>query len=259
MKSLSKIRTYLFAVLFLAIVLSCSKPDGNFQGSEYMPDMGHSIAYEANVNTYYYNNTWGSESDYHKMAQPRKPVAGTVARGYLPSPYKKLADFKQEGDSTFVQMQERVRDLMMNDPELVNAVVPASDDELKQILSRGAHLYGIVCEVCHGENMDGNGILYNDGNGPYKAKPASFISSEFLTATDGRFLNAIMHGKGQMQSHADKLSMTERWEVIHYIRSKQAAEKGETYNPVKVAVNIKPEMEVEAEHAHDDHDGADHH
>ena len=53
---------YSFFILSVASLLlwSCGRADGEFTGSEYMPDMGHSIAYEANVNTYYYNNTWGT-------------------------------------------------------------------------------------------------------------------------------------------------------------------------------------------------------
>jgi predicted peroxiredoxin len=35
-----------------------------------------------------------------------------------------------------------------------------------------------------------------------------------------------MHGKNVMLSHADKLSHDERWKVIHYIRSLQAAKAG---------------------------------
>ena len=43
-------------------------PGGNNPGSEYMPDMSHSIAYEANYYDYYSRNTWGSEAEYYKMA-----------------------------------------------------------------------------------------------------------------------------------------------------------------------------------------------
>ena len=94
----------------------------------------------------------------------------------------------------------------------------------------------------HGDNGEGNDDFYKDGN------------------TDGRFLNAILHGKGMMQSHADKLSPAERWEVIHYIRSLQATEKGVDYNPV-AAVNVAPSMEetmeaVTEEHTEEQHEEA---
>ena len=84
--------------------------------------------------------------------------------------------------------------------------------------------------------------MFNDGNGKYTAKPANFLSEDFIDAPDGQFINAIMHGKGMMQSHADKLTPDERWTVIHYIRSLQAIKKGVDYNPV-VSVNAPPVLE----------------
>ncbi|MCB0677962.1 MAG: hypothetical protein KDC30_14785, partial [Saprospiraceae bacterium] len=70
--------------LVLLVLVSCQQPGVNKPGSEYMPDMGHSIAYEANVFNYYYLNTWDSASvvKLKDMSEPRNPVAGTVPRGY---------------------------------------------------------------------------------------------------------------------------------------------------------------------------------
>ena len=56
---MKNLKTYiskgLLTVAFFTII-SCSRPSGDTPGSEYMPDMAHSIAFEANHNTYYYNN-----------------------------------------------------------------------------------------------------------------------------------------------------------------------------------------------------------
>jgi outer membrane protein OmpA-like peptidoglycan-associated protein len=204
-----------------------------------MPDMAHSIAYEANYNSYYYNNTWDGEEAYRSYAGPRKPVKGTVARGYLPSKYQKLEDYRTSTEETHVALQEKVRGMMMADASIKNELFPADKIELERTLVEGAHLYSINCEVCHGEKLDGNGVLYNEGEGKYSAKPANLVNEEFSGATDGRFLNAILHGKGMMQSHADKMSPMERWKVIHYIRSKQAEKNGTEYNPI-ANVNVAP-------------------
>lgn len=61
---------------------SCSPAEGNKPGHEYMQDMGHSIAYEANLVDYFYYNRWNLDG-YLKLAQPRNPVEGTIARGYV--------------------------------------------------------------------------------------------------------------------------------------------------------------------------------
>lgn len=239
MKNLTSIYSLATVCLASLLLWSCGRAGGEDTGSEYMPDMAHSIAYEANYNSYYYNNTWDGEEAYRAYAGPRKPVKGTVARGYLPSKYQKLEDYRTSAEETHVALQEKVRDMMMADASIQNEVVPTSKEELEKVLAEGGHLYSINCEVCHGEEADGNGILYNEGEGKYSAKPANLVNEEFSAATDGRFLNAILHGKGMMQSHADKMSPMERWKVIHYIRSMQAAKNGKEYNPMG-NVNIAP-------------------
>jgi mono/diheme cytochrome c family protein len=262
MKNLTSLYSLAVVCVVSLLMWSCGRADGEFTGSEYMPDMAHSIAYEANVNTYYYNNTWGSEEDYHQMAHPRKPVKGTVARGFVPFKYQNLEDFRSSDDETHAQLQENVRKMIMEDPEIKNPIRPESPEELKAILAKGAELYLVSCQVCHGAEGDGNGVLYNDGKGKYIAKPANFTSDAFLIAPDGQFINAIMHGKGKMQSHADKLTPDERWMVIHYIRELQAKKTGVEYNPM-VSVNTAPSSvnesvvpeEVEPNEAHDHQEG----
>ena len=87
-------KNFILSICIASILMlsSCSSPDKNNPGTEYMPDMYHSIAYEANLNDYYYYNTWGTKDDYTKLAQPRKPVAGTIARGYVAPVDKKFVD-----------------------------------------------------------------------------------------------------------------------------------------------------------------------
>ena len=239
MKNLTSIYSLATVCLASLLLWSCGRAGGENTGSEYMPDMTHSIAYEANYSSYYYNNTWDGEEVYRAYAGPRKPVKGTVARGYLPSKYQKLEDYRTSADELHVTLQEKVRGMMMADASIQNEVKPTSKAELEKALAQGAHLYSINCQVCHGEELDGNGVLYNEGAGKYSAKPANLVNEEFTTATDGRFLNAILHGKGMMQSHADKMSPMERWKVIHYIRSKQAEKNGTEYNPVG-NMNVAP-------------------
>ena len=72
----------LFCGFLLMSLFGCQGAEGNQTGSEYMPDMGHSVAYEANTYGYYSFNRWGSEEDLHNMVQPRNPVHGTIPRGY---------------------------------------------------------------------------------------------------------------------------------------------------------------------------------
>ena len=42
-------KVLLIATIAIIILQACSPADGEYTGSEYMPDMGHSVAYEANT------------------------------------------------------------------------------------------------------------------------------------------------------------------------------------------------------------------
>lgn len=225
--------------LFILSRVSCGKSDGNHTGYEYMPDMTHSLAYEANVENYYGLNTWSNEEEYMKYAAPRKPVKGTVPRGqagYL----GRQGEAKEAVAATLMGMPtngyvpyyygntEEERALAMADPKISRAnYMPAIT---KAEMAQGKELYDIFCGICHGEKGDGAGYLARDGS-PYPAAPTNYLNEEFLAATDGRFYHAIMHGKNVMGSYKDKVSFKERWQIIHHIRSLQHAATDETKSP----------------------------
>jgi len=121
----------LFAASFAYIMVGC-KAKGNYPGTDFMPDMGPSLAYEANYHIDYENS-------------------------YLKFSHRKFSA--------------------------------------------------------------GNGVIV--ANGAYPAAPPAFTGDEWVQSEEGRYYHAIMHGKGVMGHYKDKLSDKERWEVIHYIRSKQ--------------------------------------
>ena len=68
------------AVVAAILITACSPAEGNYTGSEYMPDMAHSVAYEANIYNYYHHNTWDSASTFKlkELSNPRLPVKGTI-------------------------------------------------------------------------------------------------------------------------------------------------------------------------------------
>ncbi len=215
---------------------ACAPASGNYPGSEYMMDMGHSIAYESNTSNYYSYNRWGTEEEYHQYAQPRLPQNGTIPRGY--------AGLQNPGDEA--QMQQFVSD---NQGRPVNGYVPYyyADTEEDRTragreiimnpfpiteggLARGKQLYDIYCGICHGDKGDGSGYLVRDDGGVYPAQPANLVNEEFTLASNGRLYHAIMYGKNVMGGYADKLSYEERWQVIHYLRALQAKEVKKEYS-----------------------------
>lgn len=215
--------------LFVLSKVSCNKSNGDNTGYEYMPDMAHSIAYEANVDNYYSPNRWSDTEEYHEMAGPRKPVPGTMPRGEAGLLNKK----GEAKDAMIVAMQgtplngfvpyyygntEEDRALAMADPKVSRANYMPTITESE--LAKAKELYNVFCGICHGEKGDGAGYLVRDG-GKYPAAPSNYLNEEFIAATDGRYFHAIMHGKNVMGAYKDKLSTKERWMVIHYIRTLQ--------------------------------------
>ncbi len=227
----------LFALTILAF-WQCRPAEGNRTGTEYMPDMAHSIAYEANVNSYYFYHSWGSKEEIAHLSAPRFPVTGTKARGSMLG-YDTTQRFKMLtgdlGNNAIATPanggvpyyygnteEERAR----ASKEITSNPVPVSAKGLES----GKYLYDVYCGICHGAAGDGAGYLVRDDGGKYPAQPANFLKDEFIAANEGRFYHAIMYGRNVMGSYKDKLSYMERWNVIHYIRSLQATSKKLIYN-----------------------------
>lgn len=248
---------HILLALGAAIILySCSPADGNFAGSEYMPDMAHSIAQEANVYTYYHYNTWDSASTFRlkDLAIPGLPVEGSVPRGYAGLYYAGLQG-KAAGD---VIGNLRGAGGLNNIAVQLNGHVPYyyADTEEERLrataeiienpfpitaagLARGQDLYNKFCGICHGEKGDGLGYLVSEENpnAKYPAAPANFLQGEFPDASNGRYYHGIMYGKNVMGGYADKLSYEERWQVIHWIRALQAKEKKLEYSEMANTLN----------------------
>lgn len=217
----------ILAIALFVMLQSCQQPGGNTTGSEFMPDMGHSIAYEANYYNYYYNNTWGTQEDYYDFAKPRLPVEGTVPRQKSSS-----IRIPNAPETEVYYYDDTEEDRALATAEIIDNPYPITDEGL----ARGKELYNIFCGICHGEKGDGLGYLARD-DGAYPVAPAILISDEFIASSNGRFYHSIMYGKNLMGAYKDKISYEERWQVIHYIRSLQAKEKKLVYNQFENTLN----------------------
>jgi len=189
-------------VLVLAVVAwSCNEDVRRTPGRVYMPDMAYSRAYE----TYAPIDTLAKQGIHYN----RLPVAGTIKRGeLLPFPLAK----DKAGDTT-----NYVASTHITNP------LPALD-AVK--LKEAERLYLVNCGICHGTALDGNGPLYKGGEGPFSAAPANLASgAKYVAMPEGQMFYSVTYGKGQMGSYASQLSTTQRWMVIHYIKSKQGGGK----------------------------------
>jgi mono/diheme cytochrome c family protein len=93
-------------------------------------------------------------------------------------------------------------------------------------MKEAERLYLINCGICHGAALDGNGPLYNGGNGPFSAAPANLAgNAKYTSMAEGQMFYSVTYGKGQMGSYASQLSSTQRWQIIHYVKSKQGGKQ----------------------------------
>ncbi|MEM6771157.1 MAG: cytochrome c, partial [Bacteroidota bacterium] len=227
----------------LFVLLTACTPEDDFPGKEYMPDMGHSIAMEANTYNYYYYNTWDDEStiELAKLVYPRVTVEGAIPRGYasaytpgmkFPTEMKKIQGLRGDfitGPGGPVPTNGHVPYYYDDSAEgRLEAIAELKDNPFpitNEGLDRAKFLYETFCGICHGNKGNGLGYLYNEDenkNAKYPLAPANFLNDEFKGASNGRYYHAIYYGYNAMGAYKDKLSFEERWQVIHYIRSLQA-------------------------------------
>jgi len=189
----------IIAIVTAAVILAQSCSDVKRKPSRvYMPDMAYSVA----VETY---------SDYSKLAESgifynASPVAGTVKRGEEGFHYEMLKDTT----GTY------------NTSSNLKNPLPAMD---KDQAVEAERLFLVNCGICHGQKLDGNGPLYKDGNGPYSAKPANLSGADakYVAMAEGTMFHSITYGKNMMGSYASQVTPKQRWMIVSYIKSKQAA------------------------------------
>lgn len=181
-------------------VESCGGAHGNNPGQAYMPDMYYSRAYEA----YGYNTTDRAVEELNKrgISYNQLPVRGTIARGDM-APYPLPAN-----DSGYA--------LSVNFKNPYDTAALSSSQ-----MKEAERVYLVNCAICHGTKLDGNGPLWNGGDGPYPAAPRNLVDDYSKNLSDGQMYHVITNGKGQMGAYHSQVHPEQRWWVIKYIRMKQ--------------------------------------
>jgi hypothetical protein len=183
------------AIITLVIAVGCSNVRRE-PGKVYMPDMAYSRAYE----------TYSTSPVFVDGQTNREPVSGTVKRG---DAYPFHIAIDKPGDTANYYASRAAR----------NPLSALNADDLKE----AERLYLINCGICHGTKLDGNGPLYNGGDGPYPAKPATLVGdAKYEAMPEGQMYYSTTYGKNLMGSYASQLQPKQRWMVIAYIKSKQA-------------------------------------
>ena len=195
--------------------VACSDEVKRNPNDVYMPDMAYSRAYET-----YADHSFLADSgiNYTNM-----PVAGTIARGEE-MPFHVSKD--KLGDTANYTVAKQIKSPV--------------DSMSKSDLVEAERLYLINCGICHGPKLDGNGPLYKGGDGPYPAKPATLVGdAKYEAMPAGQMFYSVTYGKNLMGSYASQLNRKQRWQVIAYIKQKQAENKAVAKVDTKAVATVK--------------------
>lgn len=227
----------LFVGISAAAILTACGAGGNDQGTEYAPNMYHSVAYEPytqiedweagrwvtsieypNPDTTLYESGhaefYNSNNFNPNHSNLREPAPNTVSRnrqGWLP--YRLGKDSLAYAAAT-----------------LKNPL-----DSSAAVVADGKILYETYCDHCHGKNGTGDGNVAGgkDGNGikvivngeekirnAYNGV-ANLKSDALKGISEGHIFHVITHGKGLMWAHGSQISPEDRWKIAKYVKTLQ--------------------------------------
>ncbi len=185
-KDIINSKTVILAVITCVIVAGLSSCENapNSPGYEFMPDMYRSVSLE-----YYGTHVLNGDT----LMSAKKPVAGTIARGHMPSMPPGM-DYEKAG-------------LWLKNP-IANSDVAVKDGEV---------LYGKFCVHCHGDAGKGDGKVGLKLPG----QPPPYDGAALKNLSEGKIFYSISHGKGLMGGHDTQLNVEERWKLVHYVQKLQ--------------------------------------
>ncbi len=183
------LKQYQIILIVLVLGLSSCIRNSKKPGREYVPDMAHSLAYDA-----------GSKNPIFKDGKTNQLAPeGSVARGKYIYP---LADTEYVKAAT--------------------AITNPFTFTKEEIEGEGKHLFTVNCAICHGDKGDGQGHLVQINKFP---PPPSYLTEPLLSLPEGQRYHTLMYGKNMMGSYASQLNHRERWLVLTYVKSLQDASK----------------------------------
>jgi mono/diheme cytochrome c family protein len=89
-----------------------------------------------------------------------------------------------------------------------------------KLLETGREQYNISCLPCHGPSGYGNGMIVQRGF----LAPPSYHQERLRTAPDQHFFDVITNGYGAMYGYSDRVSESNRWAIVAYIRALQLSQ-----------------------------------
>ncbi|MBI3455875.1 MAG: cytochrome c [Candidatus Rokubacteria bacterium] len=84
----------------------------------------------------------------------------------------------------------------------------------RESVARGEALFAIYCTPCHGARGKGDGLV-----APRFIPPPDLTSPVIQGRTDGHIAYYIGYGGAVMPAYSEALSVSERWDLVNYLRT----------------------------------------
>lgn len=194
-----------------AVLLTSCGAGGDDQGTEYAPNMYHSVAYEPysqitdpdagrwltsidyeDGHAEFFNSNTLNVSAMGMHMNMRTPPANTVPRnkhGWLP--------YRLPKDSLEIAARWLKNPL----------------DSTAQVLADGKVLYETHCDHCHGAKGTADGKVSEKYNGI-----ANLKGDAYKNISEGHIFHVITNGKGLMWAHGSQITTEERWKIAKYVK-----------------------------------------
>jgi mono/diheme cytochrome c family protein len=222
--SIMRIATNIFLALLTTVLLASCGANGDRQGTEYAPNMYHSVPYDPYTQIvdkdagswltsieypdghaeFYNSNQWNPNAMNMRM-----PPANTVSRnknGWLPYRLGK--------------------DSLAYAANLKNPL-----DSSAAMISGGKILYDMYCDHCHGPAGTGDGkvaagvTVQEPGRGQVQKGTyngvANLKGDALKNISEGHIFHVITYGKNLMWPHGSQISPEDRWKIAKYVKTLQ--------------------------------------
>ncbi len=174
----------LLAVAAALALAACSSPTEPRR--EYAPDMVDPVPFES----------YSAHPTLPGRRTMQRPPAGALAVDEVPFAYGRgPAEAERAG-----------RELLRPQPAT------------PETIARGEKVFRAICSPCHGPTGQGDGPII-----PRFPMPPSLTAPHARGLPDGQIVHVLMRGQGLMPAHAPQVAPADRWKVVDFIRSLQAA------------------------------------
>jgi len=192
-----------------AVLLASCSAGGENQGTEYAPNMYHSVAYEPYTQIVDKDaGRWLTSIDY-------KDGHAEFYNSNNLNPFR--MNVREVPPNTVSRNRSGWLPYRLGKDSLAFASnIPNPLDSSAAILGEGKILYDMYCDHCHGPKGAGDGKVSEKYNGV-----PSYKSDALKNITEGHIFHVITHGKNLMWPHGSLITPEDRWKIAKYVKTLQ--------------------------------------